>query len=165
MELEGWDIILGIDWMTHFSPITFDFQQLRISLHNERNKIHLHGQAEDCDMDLIRGKDLRTFIEYKRQMCMALNYKSKTEEGAETIPQEIMELLQDNDDVFQTPSSLPPSRSVDHEIYLKPEAQPFKLKPYRYPHCLMEEIEKQVAEMLQKGIVKYNNSPFASPVL
>ena len=151
--------------MTHFNPITFYFQQLRISLHNEGNEIHLHGQAEDCDMDLIRGKDLRIFIEYKRQMCMALNCKSKTEEGVETIPQEVIELLRDYDDVLQTPSSLPPSRSVDHEIHLKPEAQPFKLKPYRYPHCPKEEIEKQVAEMLQKGIVKYCNNLFASPVL
>ncbi|XP_071939847.1 uncharacterized protein [Coffea arabica] len=34
-----------------------------------------------------------------------------------------------------------------------------------YPHYHNEEIEKQVAKMLQKDIVKYNNSPFASPVL
>ncbi|XP_071917152.1 uncharacterized protein [Coffea arabica] len=91
MELGGWDIILGVDWMTHFSPITFDFQQLRISLHHEGGEIHLHGQADNCDMDLIRGKDLRTFIEY--------------------------------------------------------------------PHCHKEEIERQVAEMLQKDIVKHSNGP------
>ncbi|XP_027124419.1 uncharacterized protein [Coffea arabica] len=165
MELEGWDIILGVDWMTHFSPITFDFQQLRISLHSEGNEIHLHGQAEDSDMDLIRGRDMRTFIEYKRQMCLALNCRKEIGEEVAVIPQEIMEVLQDYDDVFQTPKSLPPPRSVDHEILLKKEAQPFKLKPYRYPHCHKEEMEKQVEEMLQKGIVKYSNSPFASPVL
>ncbi|XP_027120880.2 uncharacterized protein [Coffea arabica] len=165
IELDRWDIILGVDWMTHFSPITFDFQQLRISLHHEGSEIHLHGQAEDCEMDLIRGKDLRTFIEYKRQMCMTLNCKGESEGKEEIIPQRVRELLQEFEDVFQTPSSLPPSRSVDHAIHLKPDAQPFKLKPYRYPHCHKEEIEKQVTEMLQKGIVKYNNSPFASPIL
>nr|XP_027123207.1 uncharacterized protein LOC113739959 [Coffea arabica] len=152
MELGGWDIILGVDWMTHFSPITFDFQQLRISLHHEGDEIHLHGQADNCDMDLIRGKDLRTFIEYKKQMCMAMcGQQEKDRQGkSETTPQEVEALLQDYKDVFQTPSSLPPSRSVDHEIPLKQEAQPFKLKPYRYPHCHKEEIERQVTEMLQK---------------
>ena len=100
MELGGWDIILGMDWMTHFSPITFDFQQLRLSLHNEGNEIHLHGQAEDCDLDLIREKDLRTFIEYKRQLCMALNTKSEAKEGTGPIPQGVMELLQEYEDVF-----------------------------------------------------------------
>ena len=54
---------------------------------------------------------------------------------------------------------------MDHEIPLKPGTKPFKLKPYRYPHCHKEEIEKQVTEMLQKGIVKCNNSLFASLVL
>ena len=66
MELRGWDIILGVDWMVHFSPITFDFHQLRISMYHEGEVIHLQGKAEDCDMDLIREKDLRHFIEYKR---------------------------------------------------------------------------------------------------
>ncbi|XP_027127715.2 uncharacterized protein [Coffea arabica] len=165
MELGGWDIILGVDWMTHFSPITFDFQQLRISLHHEGGEIHLHGQADKCDMDLIRGKDLRTFIEYKRQMCMAMSSHQSKESIPDSIPQAVQELLQEFEDVFQTPSSLPPTRSVDHEIPLKPDAQPFKLKPYRYPHYHKEEIERQVTEMLHRGIVKHSNSPFASPVL
>nr|XP_027081138.1 uncharacterized protein LOC113703854 [Coffea arabica] len=165
MELGGWDIILGVDWMTHFSPITFDFQQLKISLHHEGGEIHLHGQADNCDMDLIRGKDLRTFIEYKKQMCMAMTSQQQEGSKLESTPQEVQELLQEYEDIFQTPSSLPPSRSVDHEIPLKPNAQPFKLKPYRYPHCHKEEIKRQVTEMLQKGIVKHSNSPFASPVL
>ena len=98
---------------------------------------------------------------------MAMSGKQdKDREGElEPTPQEVEALLQEYKDVFQTPNSLPPSRSVDHEIPLKPEAQPFKLKPYRYPHCHKEEIERQVADMLQKGIVKHSNSPFVSPVL
>ncbi|XP_071929039.1 uncharacterized protein [Coffea arabica] len=96
---------------------------------------------------------------------MAMTSKNDEEEGIELVPQEVVELLLEYEDVFQLPNSLPPSRSVDHAIPLKPGAQPFKLKPYRYPHCHNEEIEKQVAEMLHKGITKHNNSPFASPVL
>ncbi|XP_071913949.1 uncharacterized protein [Coffea arabica] len=65
-----------------------------------------------------------------------------------------------------------PERELDHQIILKPGAEPFKLKPYRYPHSHKAEIEKQeaeiekqVAEMLTNGIVKHSTSPFASPVL
>ncbi|XP_027062727.1 uncharacterized protein [Coffea arabica] len=156
----------GVQWRINQHNFRYNLK-LKISLHHEGDEIYLHGQADNCDMDLIRGKDLRTFIEYKRQMCMAISsQQDKDREGeSEPTPQEVETLLQDYKDVFQTPSSLPPSRSVDHEIPLKQEAQPFKLKPYRYPHCHKEEIEKQVAEMLQKGIVKHSNSPFASPVL
>ena len=41
MDLSGWDIILGVDWMTQFSPITFDFHKLTISLQNQGEAVHL----------------------------------------------------------------------------------------------------------------------------
>ena len=41
MDLSGWDMILGVDWMTQFSPITFDFHKLTISLQDQGEAIHL----------------------------------------------------------------------------------------------------------------------------
>ena len=67
--------------------------------------------------------------------------------------------------MFVTPKGLPPKRELDHQIILKPGVEPFKLKPYRYPHGYKSKIEKQVAEMLTNGIVKHSCSPFASLVL
>lgn len=67
--------------------------------------------------------------------------------------------------VFDIPTALPPSRIVNHEIPLQPEAKPFKSKPYRYPHSQKTEIENQVQEMLSSGIIKTSNSPYTSPVI
>ena len=39
------------------------------------------------------------------------------------------------------------------------------LRPYRYPPILKSEIEKQVNDMLQQGIIQPSSSAFASPVL
>ncbi|XP_027081018.1 uncharacterized protein [Coffea arabica] len=114
MELGGWDIILGVDWMTHFSPITFDFQQLKISLHYEGDEIHLHGQADNCDMDLIRGKNLRTFIEYTRQMCMAMSSQQDQEGKLKPTPQEVEALLQEKriNSLFASPVLLVKKKEV-----------------------------------------------------
>nr|XP_027120832.1 uncharacterized protein LOC113737890 [Coffea arabica] len=165
MDLSGWDIILGVDWMTHYSPITFDFHQLTISLHNQGETIQLRGQAEDCDLDLIRGSDLRNFIEYKKKMCLALRMGHDKLPEESGMPAEVQEVLGNFHDVFQTPVELPPPKEIDHEIPLKQGAQAFKMKPYRYSHSQKGEIEKQVREMLQHGIIIHSNSPFASPVL
>jgi hypothetical protein len=67
--------------------------------------------------------------------------------------------------LFQDPKELPPSRNEDHQIPLIPGAQPINIGPYRYAPQQKTEIEKQIAEMLQRGIIQYSSSPFASPVL
>ncbi|XP_027088526.2 uncharacterized protein [Coffea arabica] len=172
MQLSGWHIMLGVDWMTHFSPITFDFHNLGISMKYQGEMVHLQGSSEDCELDLIRGKDLRHFIEYKKKYFairtmetdMASTSASK-KTGEDQQPQEIRDLLEEFSVVIQQPVSLPPARACDHAIPLKPGAQPFKLKPYRYLHSQKNDIEKQVTMMFQHGIARNSNSPFASPVL
>ena len=103
MELSGWHIVLGVDWMTHFSPITFDFHNLRISMEYEGEVVQLQGSSEDCELDLIRGKDLRHFIEYKKR-CFAMRTletaSTSTDTTEEQQPQEIKVLLEEYADVF-----------------------------------------------------------------
>lgn len=49
--------------------------------------------------------------------------------------------------------------------YPQNNAQHFKMKPYRYPYSHKNEIEKQVREILEAGIIQNSNSLFASSVL
>jgi hypothetical protein len=74
-------------------------------------------------------------------------------------------LLQEYADVFQQPSRLPPAREVDHCITLKEGTEPINVRPYRYAHFQKTEIEKQVQEMLDSGLIRPSTSPFSSPVL
>nr|XP_027083907.1 uncharacterized protein LOC113706223 [Coffea arabica] len=164
MELGNWDIILGVDWMCQFSPITFDFHALSIALSSRGDLLHLQGHINQPVMELVRGKDLRTFIQEKQRSCAFLQMDPQGDQE-EDIPEQVTSVLQQYSQVFATPQGLPPERELDHQITLKPGAEPFKLKPYRYPYAHKSEIEKQVAEMLTNGIVKHSCSPFASPVL
>ena len=39
------------------------------------------------------------------------------------------------------------------------------IRPYKYSLAQKDEIEKQLVDMLQQGIIKASVSPYASPVL
>jgi hypothetical protein len=68
-------------------------------------------------------------------------------------------------DVFKDPVGLPPKRKKEHVITLKDGEGPVNVRPYRYPHHHKNEIERQVKEMLQTGIIRPSTSSFSSPVI
>ena len=67
--------------------------------------------------------------------------------------------------VFQDSDALPHQRACDHSIDLLPGATPVNARAYRLPPNQKYEVEKQLKEMLQKGLIRMSASPFASPVL
>lgn len=67
--------------------------------------------------------------------------------------------------MFAEPTGLPPCRPCDHSIPLIPRAQPVSVRPYRYAPALKSEIERQVTDMLQTGLIQPSSSAFSSPVL
>lgn len=81
------------------------------------------------------------------------------------VPDSVKTLLDQYQDLFQSPNALPPKRDFDHHIQLMPGAQPVNIRPYRYSPVQKSKIEKQVKEMLASGIIKHSSSPYASPVL
>jgi hypothetical protein len=81
------------------------------------------------------------------------------------IPQQVQELLQSFDELFEEPTNLPPSRPCNHMIPLVPGAQPISIRPYRFSAAMKDEAELQVQDMLTKGIIQPNQSAFSSPVL
>ena len=52
-----------------------------------------------------------------------------------------------------------------HRIELTPEFRPKRLPEYRIPHRLKPEVDRQISEMLQLGIIKPSSSPMSSPVV
>jgi hypothetical protein len=67
--------------------------------------------------------------------------------------------------VFQEPTGLPSQRDHDHQIPLKAGSEAVNLRPYRYSGLQKDSVERMVAEMLDTGIIRTSNSPFASPVI
>ena len=74
-------------------------------------------------------------------------------------------LLEEYLDVFAAPTSLPPAREIDHKIPPKDGTEAIKVRPYRYAYFQKTEIENQVQDMLNAGLIRPSTNPFSSPVL
>jgi hypothetical protein len=112
---------------------------------------------------LLQGETVEPVDELLVQISLSQVSVAVTDEA--TLPPEIVQLLNQFQSVFAKPMSLPPERSCDHSIPLVAGASPVNIRPYRYPPALKDEIERQVAEMVQSGIIRPSASSFSSPVL
>jgi hypothetical protein len=83
---------------------------------------------------------------------------------ADTNP-DMQQILKDYTEVFKEPTTLPPPRDIDHHINLKEGTEPINVRPYRYAHFQKTEIEKQVNEMLNMGVIRSSTNPFSSSIL
>jgi hypothetical protein len=68
-------------------------------------------------------------------------------------------------DIFTTPTQLPPVRVYDHYIPLSAGDTPINLKPYIYSSFHKNEVERQLNGLPKAGFITNSVSPFASPVL
>lgn len=75
------------------------------------------------------------------------------EEQEAGIPHRIQLLLEEYSHVFDEPTSLPPIRGREHVINLVMGTNPISMRPYMYPHCRKEEMEKLVKQMLDSRVI------------
>ncbi|KAL3533589.1 hypothetical protein ACH5RR_007110 [Cinchona calisaya] len=132
LKLGGSDMVLGVHWLTRYSPIQMDFQQLNISFDKEGRKRVLDGREEEPKLKLI-SKIQKWLRKNNYGIAAQLCFATVTKPSHKKIPVEVQEVLKEFQDVFQEPKGLPPRRSHDHQIRLKEGAQPFKVRPYRCP--------------------------------
>lgn len=99
------------------------------------------------------------------QICSLQELSNKEQTTFNSLPADIQALLNNFPSVFDIPHGMPPVRECDHQIPLCPGARPVQVRPYRYAPALKNEIEQQVTDMLQSGIIQPSNNEFASSVI
>ncbi|XP_074343112.1 uncharacterized protein LOC141680927 [Apium graveolens] len=169
--LGGSDLILGVDWLKQFNPITLDYAELRITLVKEGVPITLQGDTTTGSLHTISGKQLSKLLKNSKgatqgYICMLTAEPQISDQPSSCqVPHQIQELLNSYNAVFAEPEGLPPVRQQDHQIPLLEGTQPINQRCYRVPYIQKAEIERQVKEMLNSGVIQESSSPFASPVI
>ena len=93
--------------------------------------------------------------------------KQPPKELAPSAPAPVQAVLKEFQDVFpeKLPPGLPPRRDVDHRIELEPGAKAPVNRMYKMSFTELDELKKQLAELVEAGYVEPSKSPFGAPVL
>ncbi|XP_042941551.1 uncharacterized protein LOC122288885 [Carya illinoinensis] len=163
LPLSGIDVVLGIQWLETLGSVVCDWKKLTMEFTWKNQTKKLVG----IDGQNIQAASIEEITKGIRpsHALFAVCLQVAQTELPQNIHPSLRELLQEFSDLFIEPSSLPPTREVDHGIALKEGTEPVNVRPYRYAHYQKNEIEKQVQDMLQSGLVRPSTSPFSSPVL
>ncbi|XP_015166051.1 uncharacterized protein [Solanum tuberosum] len=165
--MDVFDIILGLDFWYEVNA----FISPRLS------QLHISDAGGSCVVPLIRVPQSRVHLSamqlikgFKRgepTFLAALVGGVGDSIGAAALPHCVEQVLYNNRDVMpeELPQRLPPRREVDHQIELIPGAKPPAMTPYRMAPPELEELRKQLKELLEAGHIRPSKAPFGAPVL
>ena len=146
LPLQHFDLILGMDWLESFSPMKVHWKFKWMSIPYEYASMTLQGL-------------LAQILAYSVVQLCSISVHDQLDELSTSLDPKVSALLTEFAVVFAPVEGLPPSRTCDHTIPLLAGAKLVYLPPYRYPPTLKNEIEKQVQDMLGKGLIQHSNSP------
>ncbi|WVZ96210.1 LOW QUALITY PROTEIN: hypothetical protein U9M48_041877, partial [Paspalum notatum var. saurae] len=148
LDIGAYDAILGYDWLQQHSPMICDWVARTLEFHHNNELVTLKGVSTASDsIAFISGAQVSKWMSGNDALALLdLSAGIQSEQLQTSTPPPVLKLLDHYKDIFENPTTLPPPR------------------PYRYSPLHKTEIERQVTELLQAGLITHSSSPFASPV-
>lgn len=161
------DLVLGVEWLKSLGPVLTDYNELTMKFTHDGRIVELKGDHNN-GVGSISVHQLRCLVQTNKvSEFFHLWVESPSTQILQSPPirVEVEHIIHQFDELFWAPTTLPPTRTINHAINLHPNSESVIVLPYRYFHFQKQEIELQVEEMLRNGIIRPSTSPFSSPVL
>ncbi|XP_074301457.1 uncharacterized protein LOC141632847 [Silene latifolia] len=154
--MEGFEVIVGMDWLGKYDA-NIDYRQKRLSLKGAKGaKVSYRGFVVKPKMKLMAVMTLNCCLRNNCPLILCHVWDTHMEEpSAADIP-----AVSEFGDVFPNEiPGLPSKRDIDFSVELKPGTGPISKARCRMGPKDLEELKKQLKELLNKGYIRPSVSP------
>jgi hypothetical protein len=172
--LGGMDCILGMEFITQNNVLIEGHNRL-VRIPSKSGIVRVKAHELPCGggstIHFMLGKTWeKECVGGYGIMCVMRvldEYEPKEATKLVTSAKCIKQILEEFPDVMpeELPEDLPSRRRVDHAMEVVPGMAPPAKAPYRMSHEELKELKVQLEELLVKGYIKPNKSPYGAPVL
>lgn len=152
--------------------------EIELSRLNTNTEMKLNVMSESKTMytypnnvEIISPKEMMKELKNQRnaeaELYLGLLRTDEQNTSTQEVNIETKQMMDEYRDVFpdELPKGLPPKRAIDHQIELLPGSSPPYRPTFRMSPLELQEVKKQVDELLEQGKIQLSKSPYGSPVL
>ncbi|KAL0308190.1 UNVERIFIED_CONTAM: hypothetical protein Scaly_2958000 [Sesamum calycinum] len=152
MDLKEFDVILGMDWLAQHRAVVDCYQKEVMTESFGQSKVVFVGERHVVSICVISAIEARRLIlEGCKAYLAHVIDAEKVNPTLEEIPivRDFPEVLPDD------LPGLPPNKEVDFMIETIPRVAPISIAPYRMAPVELQELKKQIEELLEKDQTEY----------
>lgn len=162
------DAVLGANWLHQHNP-KVDWRAGTLELQQSGRTIIVSRPAPPQRSGagaLLSAMQLKRAIRNRCPLfAVVLREKEVGGESDSQFPELVEPLLRKYGSIFEKPKGLPPEGRVEHKIELVEPHTPPSRSPYRLSPAELDELRRQLQELLEAGFIRPCHSPYGSPVL
>jgi hypothetical protein len=159
--LREYDLIIGMDWLAAHRALVYCFAKRVLCVDDEGRLVEIQGVRRKVSLRFLSTMNVTRCL---RQGCRLYVVEVVNERKGPLLDQ--YPVLSEFKDVFSNElPGLPPERELDFTIELKTSAETISKTLYQMTVPGLCELQLQLKELLDLGIIRPSVSPWGDPVI
>ena len=166
--MDDFKMVLGMDFLQKVKAVPLPFLPSMAILEEEKLCMVVPTVTESTPKtSMLSAMQVKKRLKRKEVTYLATLKEERDDGSREPMPKEIKGVLDEFKDVMppELPKRIPPRREEDHKIELEPGAKPPAMGPYRMALPKLEELRRQLKELLDAGFIQPSKAPYGASVL
>ena len=166
-SIDDFKMVLVMDFLRKVKVVPLPFLRLMAILKEEKSCMVPTVTEGSHKTPMLSAMQVKKGLKRKEVIYLATLKEEKDDRLGEPMLKEIKGVLDEFKDVMppELPKRLPSRREEEHKIELEPGAKPLAMGPYSMALSELEELRRQLKELLNVGFIQPFKAPYGMPVL